>query len=440
MKRLALVLFIAGALTASFSHGTAIAGEADILINKLVEKGILSRSEANQLLIDMQKESVRQKEMIKEVATEVAKEGGKGKTIDLPKWVNNTKFKGDIRLRYQGQERDNSGKPHRSRGRFRLRAGIESKLSDQWKAGFGIASGGDDPRSTNETMDDTFESPDLRIDYAFAQYKPFKSLSVMGGKFKNPVWNTKDLLWDGDIRPEGLAAQFKYKVLPDLELFVTPAFYILEEFSSNTGDPNMWLVQPGINWTFSDHVYLKLAGTVYGLDNVKGNDFTSGGAGGAGTNSQASDGTYLYDYDALAGDIEIGFTKIPGPIPFVALFGQYVRSGADDVQDMDGYDDNVGWLAGIKFGSKKVKGFGRWQFKYNYRELERDAWPDFFPDSDFYDGETNAKGHEAEFKFGLAKFATIGLDYYKTEPIRYDSPGDPKQEEDVLQVDLVLKW
>jgi len=146
-----------------------------------------------------------------------------------------------------------------------------------------------------------------------------------------------------------------------------------------------------------------------------------------GTNSRDADGNFKYDYDAVGVDAELGM-NLSGPVPFAGIFGQYVNSDASD--------DDLGYLAGIKFGYKKVEKFGQWQVKYNYRRLEKDAWPDFLPDSDFYNGETDVQGNEIEFVFGLAKNVTIGLDYYKAEQI----DREPNIEEDLVQVDLVLKY
>jgi len=84
----------------------------------------------------------------------------------------------------------------------------------------------------------------------------------------------------------------------------------------------------------------------------------------------------------------------------------------------------------------KVKEFAQWQVKYNYRRLEQDAWLDFLPDSNFYGGQTDVQGNEIEAAFGLAKNVTIGLDYYKTEPI----DKKPSIEKDLLQLDIVLKY
>jgi hypothetical protein len=116
------------------------------------------------------------------------------------------------------------------------------------------------------------------------------------------------------------------------------------------------------------------------------------------------------------------------------LFGQYVHSDADDA-----VGDDTGYLFGVKFGHKKLTKFAEWLTTYNYRRIERDAWPDFLPDSDFYGGATNVKGHELEFEFSLHKNVSLGLDYYHSQPIRLPA-GATNRDQDLIQVDLLLKW
>ncbi len=435
MKKNGLMMVIVCILFITLGSGNVRAGEVDILIKKLVEKRILTRTEASQLMDEMQKEMSRQKEEMKQVAKEAAKEEAKGGAVKLPSWVENTKFKGDFRLRYQKEDTENDGNVARKRSRIRLRAGVESKVSDQWKAGFGLATGGTDPRSTNQTLDNTFETPDIRLDYAYAQYKLNKMFDVSGGKIKNPFWGTKDLLWDGDIRPDGIAAGIESEISPDLEFFATPVYFILEEFANTSKDPAMMAIQPGINWKINKSVSLKLAGTYYNFIDVKGSDMSIHSAG---TNSRDNANKWVYDYDSIAADAELG-VKVSGMVPYFGLFGQYVVSNADDSQDMDGYKDNKGWLAGFKVGHKSVKDLGHWQFKYNYRKLEKDAWPDWLPDSDFYGGATGVKGSEFELALGVYKNVTFGVDYYMTEPIRL-APGALSMDQDLLQLDLVVKF
>ncbi len=392
------------------------AGETDVLIDVLEKKGILTPQEAKEVLSEIQMEKDKEKAPVKEVESSGFK---------LPKWVENTKVKGDFRFRYQYQDTDEHGvdKESRDRWRMRWRFGLETQVNERWKTGFRLASGGGDPRSRNLTLTDTFDTSNVQLDLAYAQFDPNKHWSLVAGKFKNPLWKPKDLLWDSDINPEGMGIQFLNYKINQFEVFATPGFYVLEEFKNDTGDPWLGLIQAGAKVKLTDSLYLKFAGAFYSFQDLKRNSFDYS----AGTNSTDAGGKFKYDYDAIGADAELGI-KLSGPVPFVGIFGQYVNSDASR--------DDLGYLAGLKFGHKKVKKFGQWQVKYNYRRLEKDAWPDFLPDSDFCDGETDVQGNEIEFKFGLAKNVTIGLDYYKAEPI----DRKPSIEEDLIQVDLVLKY
>jgi polyhydroxyalkanoate synthesis regulator phasin len=420
MKKTTFVLFLAGTVLTTLGIQPVSAGKVETLIEKLDEKGILTQSEAKQLVTEMEKEEANEEPQVTYMAEAAGRK--EAKLIELPKWVEKMKVKGDFRFRFQTQDRDGDGKDRRDRWRFRLRVGAVTDVNKQWKAGFGLATGGDDPRSTNQTMDDTFSSKGVVIDYAFAQYTPSEWLTAFGGKFKNPLWRPKDLMWDTDIRPEGIAAPLKFDLRSDLKLFITPAFFVLDEFSGTKDDPYMYVTQAGIGWKITDRVSLKVAAAYYGFEHLKGNSFTYS----SGSNSTDAGGKLLFDYDSINLDAEVGF-KLDVLVPYAAVFGQYVKA--------DTNDDDMGYLIGLKFGDKKVKEFGQWGFKYNYRHLEMDAWPDFLPDSDFYGGETNSKGHEFEFILGLAKHVTFGIDYYRTENI-----NGPKAEEDVAQFDLLLKW
>lgn len=449
-KKVITVVFILVMSLCFAGADYARASRVDVLINKLVDKGILSKSEAKELIGQMVKEAEREKKKVEEVATAAAKATAGKSSIKLPGWVDKLTFKGDLRLRYQGHETEPANPAnkatHRSRGRYRLRLGMDAQINPQWKVGTRLASGAlGDPRSTNETMGDAFDMDPVTIDRAYASYKPFKWVELTGGKIKNPIWKTKDLLWDGDINPEGVAAKFKYKPMDNLEVFATPAFLLLTEAGGSTDDATVSLLQAGLKWKFAKNMYLKFAPTYYATDNMQ-QQAVGGLTGSAGTNTADTLGNHLFEYNSVAGDIELAFDKVSGPVPFVALFGQYVVSNADDAKRLAATgaqvndDYNTGYLAGIKFGHKKVKGFGQWQAKFNVRELEMDAWPDFLSDSDFYGGATNAEGWEAELAFGLHKNVTLGLDYYKTK-LLYTAPGAlSDREQDLLQVDLVIKY
>ncbi|MCP4626463.1 MAG: hypothetical protein GY850_23580 [bacterium] len=399
----------------------APAGEIDILLEKLVEKGVLSKDDAETVLQETRKEAAAERRRrAKDTSEAFPSGGGFAGIADLPKWVKNTSLKGDLRLRYQYSNR--SGSSDRHRGRYRLRLGFVTEVADKVQVGFGLATGGSDPRSTNQTMTNSFETADVRLDYAFARYRPFDWLVLLGGKFKNPLWCPSDLLWDSDIRPEGVAAQLKHTT-GTVELFLNTGFWIIDERSRDEQDPVMFVAQPGYKLRLGEKVYFKNALTYYEFNQVKGTLLDHSG----GSNTLRDDGLRR-DYDAIAVSAELGFKTPFERAPFCAVFGEYVRN-------LEAGSANGGHLLGVKFGDKKVSKRHQWQARVMYRRLERDAWLDVLPDSDAYSGRTNADGFEAVLKYGLMKNVSLGLDYYHMEHIQGAS-----RSENVLQIDLGLKF
>ena len=391
----------------------AYSGEIDILVDKLVEKGILNPGEAQAILI--------------ETKEEVRKDLAKGELEGLPKWVQNTRLKGDVRIRYQWEDKHDA--PDRHRGRYRFRLGLETKVNDQMKVAAGLATGGNDARSTNQTMEDGFSSEDIKLDYAYAEWLATPWVILKGGKIKSIkklIFRPSDLLWDSDINPEGVSFLLN-KNLDNFDLFMNTGFWILDEEKKGTADPYMMVFQPGLKYKFNKKTHLKLAVAGYFFDNVKGTTLTNGKAN-SGKYNTLEGGLLKYNYNSIAPSIELGVKEpFGGMFPYFALFGDYVHNP-------DPSRENKGYLAGIKFGAKKVKGWGQWQAKYMYRHLEKDAWIDIFPDSDAYSGRTDAKGHEVALTYGVGKNATLGIDYYYMERIK----GTGRRH--LLQVDWKLKF
>ena len=357
---------------------------------------------------------------MEERVQKLEKQIGKG----IPEWLHRFKLSGDLRLRYQRDDRD--GESERDRGRYRARLNVTAQVVEQIKVIVGLASGGDDPRSTNETFDDNFSSKGVRLNLAYAEYTPVQWGRILGGKMKNPLWRPSDLLWDSDITPEGGAGGLQYTFMPDIAVFFTVAGWVLDEDSSGE-DSVMIPIQGGIDAKLAKVFRVKLAVTYYEFIDVKGNvlDFSED------SNTLTSNGVLRYDYDAVSvsGEMGLDLLKLLGEIvPYAGVFGDYVVN-------LDPDDNNQGYLLGVKIGHKKIKTAGQWQFKYLYRRLERDAWLDIFPDSDFAGGATNAKGHEIIVSVGVYKNVSLGIDYYHTEQIK---GGDI--DEDVFQFDVLMKF
>src|SRR4030095_4112240 len=124
--------------------GTARAQSADALIDKLVEKGILTVKEANELREEADKSFTHAYQV---------KSG-------MPDWVDSFKLNGDLRLRYDGIYIDNPAFVDRNRLRYRLRFGATAVMKDNFEVGLRLMSGEgttiagvSDPISGNTTFD-----------------------------------------------------------------------------------------------------------------------------------------------------------------------------------------------------------------------------------------------------------------------------------------------
>lgn len=428
------IIFVVGLFIAlsSMSYGESI----DKLLKKLEEKNIFSEEEVKKLKEEIYKEEEKKEREVRVYTKQVTQNELKANLPELPSWVKNIKLKGDLRLRYQGEERDNinpANKTDRDRYRFRWRVGFDSKINDAWSAGFGLCSGSDDPRSTNQTFENTFQSPDARIDYAFAKYEPVKWLTLWGGKYPNPLWQPNDLLWDTDINPDGITVLASPHLTNDIKPWVGVSYFLLDE-NRNENDPNLVALQVGATFKLMKTTELKLASTYYVFNNLKDNALLDHRSRGNTTyrNLERNRDEYLYSYNALGLDAAINFYNLFNFTQRISIFAQYVNS--------DATNEDTGYSYGISFGSAKIQKLGDWEFRYNYRKLKADAWPDALPDSDFYGGSTNVKGHELVITLGIAKNVSLGLDYYKSKPIRKLNGLDPYNDETLIQIDLVLKW
>ena len=416
-KRLALLISSVFLTLATLAMSASASNEALFdLLKVLVDKGTITADEYSILKgaasADHEKASVVAPEKVAGIEKKLGKlEKKTEKSLKKVKWAEKVKVKGDIRTRYQFESKD--AKDDRSRGRIRYRLGVIAKPISNWEVGAGLASGGDDPRSTNQTMQDAFSTKGIQLDYAYAQYTHGNTeLKAIAGKFKRKkyLWAPTDVMWDGDINPEGVAMSFAPKGGP---LWLNAGILVLEEDQTSTGgdhDSHMGYGQVGTKFK-SGKMYGKLAGTVYTFGKMKSagsSDYT----GAAGTNTDNNLGSFN-----LAG--EIG-TKVGGGK--FALVGEYINNYETNT------NEDTAWITGFKY---KI---GKFKMKYLYADVDHNAVPDFLPDSDRFGGDTGIKGHEIAVGYKINKRVSVGLDYYATE--------DPvtNVDQDILQLDLKVKF
>ena len=154
-------------------------------------------------------------------------------------WWENIKLKGDFRYRHEMIDKE--GKDSRSRHRMRARFGVLANVNQTTKVGLQLATGSDDPVSTNQTLDNGYSTKNLMLNLAYLEIKPqaIEGLSIRGGKFKNPFFKPgkSELIWDGDMNPEGGVFAFK-KDLQSISITVITAGFWIEERSS---DDDSWM-------------------------------------------------------------------------------------------------------------------------------------------------------------------------------------------------------
>ena len=124
-------------------------------------------------------------------------------------------FSGDVRLRgepFFGGPSDQD--LDRMRARVRARFNAVATLGEQFRAGISLASGDiNDPTSTNQTLTGFYTRKAVALDQAFVEFTPkdFKPLTLVGGKFRYPWYNT-ELTWDKDLNPEGVAETLAFNL------------------------------------------------------------------------------------------------------------------------------------------------------------------------------------------------------------------------------------
>jgi hypothetical protein len=337
-------------------------------------------------------------------------------------WAERIRWKGDFRYRYENI--DQEGKDSRNRSRIRARTHLEADLSPTLQVGVGLATGGDDPVSSNQTIGGGGSSKDIKIDLAYFDWRGLENTRFVGGKYSNFLVRPakKGLRWDGDWRPEGLG------IVWDNDTFFAQGLGTWLEGDSKNGTEFAWALQGGMKFKTGDTGKLKigLGYTVFDIagrtplfgepQDFYGNSFVRSIPG-----DPDSPLVFKYDYRNYEAFAEWSFGKF-------LLFGNYtINKDADE--------NDTGYLFGAKYGSAKAK--GTWDITYFYEKLEADATVGLLSDSDFGGGGTDAKGHVLSGTYAFHKSWNFKATYFINKVNLASGSND---DYDRLQLDLNFKF
>ena len=444
-KKFRFTALAAGAAAAALCGVDAQAQSSDALLDKLVDKGILSVKEANELREEMDA-GFRKSYQVKS---------------GMPEWVTALKINGDFRGRYEMFESNNDDFVDRSRYRYRLRLGMVATFNDNFEAGLRLTSSeqaggfGGDPISGNTTMQDNGSKKFIFLDLAYGKWNFLNSKELASaitiGKMENP-FVFSDAVFDADYTPEGAGYNFTYRPNDVHALKLNAGAFVLDEIGGTHLDP--WLYGGQVRW---DAAWSKAIATTVGagmLNIVESQSLTTNAipaVNRGNTRDGVAGAPPSVHFNPVIVDAAFTFTLEEGPFlyssPFpIRLAGEYMNNIAAD-------DRETGWQAGITFGKAGKKGL--WEVSYRYKHLEGDSWFEEFVDSDFgayyggtwpnsgagagYGAGTNVRGHIGKFSYSPFDALTLSATYFRTWLID-EFPAGENTSMHRLQVDALLKF
>jgi len=440
-----IALFAGATALMSLAHQTH-AQSSDALLDKLVDKGILTTKEAQEL----------REESDKGFTTAFQAKTG------MPDWVTGYKFGGDFRGRYETfNATDNDTSVNRTRYRYRLRVGVVANMLDNIEVGFRLTSGDapkgystGNPVSGNTTMADNATKKGVFIDVAYAKWTPINAdgslLALTIGKMDSPFLFT-DMIFDTDYTPEGGAITGGYSFNDQHALAFAGGAFVLDELSSSTRDPYMIGGQVLLNSTWSPRLASSVGVGALQIGNAV--QLTTANVPYVNQgNTRSAGGVLLHNYNPVIADANAtykleSFPLYEGEFP-IKFGGEYIYNPAVS-------DNNSGVWAGVTFGKSGKK--HTWDLTYRYLYLESDAWYDQVISDDnsvYYQNApsggvagtisgTNVKGHMVKANYSVNDFITLSLTGYLTELVNspvYNNVAEPGSQTLHLQADVSVKF
>ena len=117
------------------------------------------------------------------------------------------KLSGDVRYRYEEDDRSNSVQTERTRSQLRARIGASFKPSKIWTGSLRLSTDATATHSRDTTLSttDNDKNGDFGLDQAYITYAPSPLFNLVLGKADLTFYQQHDVFWDRDISPEAMA-------------------------------------------------------------------------------------------------------------------------------------------------------------------------------------------------------------------------------------------
>lgn len=342
-----------------------------------------------------------------------------------PTDTTGVQLSGDFRLRYEHNFGQSGARVH-NRGVFRARLRARYPVNDYIKLGAEIVTGDpDDPNTADVTMSNFVDDVQINLSQLYASLS-FGDMIFHAGKFPQPFQRT-DLVWDGDVNPQGLAASYILEASDTFSVAATGLYFLIDEA---VGGPDSKMA--GGQLTFDARVSdwrVDLSGAYY---DYRLQAFGGAGAGDFRSNLLTPDGSYLSDFNLVDVIAKLGYDGFGDRWP-IQVTGDYVKNlGATNSADK-------GISAEITAGHTKTP--GDWRVSYGYLQADVDAVLAAFSHDNFAIA-TNYKAHKLTLDFKPADHVILNATLYSYRPLDplYASETNPADWRQRLRLNLTFDY
>jgi hypothetical protein len=255
-------------------------------------------------------------------------------------------------------------------------------------AGFRLASGETENRSTNRTLGQgvDFDRDTIAIDEAYLQFKlpiDVGNAQAVFGKQSNPfLWkNGKDYMtWDPDYSPEGLSLRWTLQPSSTSSVFANAGYFLISE-NGGSKDPHYFALQGGGQLQAAEKIAVGARATWYSYGSLNTAFFVRHGLfGNVGLSDNSSGSIDQIEFSAYA--------RSTHSATWPVLVHTHFTKNLDAVNLVGQGEQDTGWGAALEIGdAKQVAMLG-----IGYYALEADFSPALYIDSDLTDGFTNREG------------------------------------------------
>ena len=324
---------------------------------------------------------------------------------------DNLKLFGDLRIRFEFDERGGSytgTSDNRERPRYRLRYGGKYQTAlDNVSFGFRFATGGN-LNSPHVDMDTgagrTNHGDAFDVNRAFAVVKFGEGGKLIVGKQGYPLWQQTEVMWDGDINPEGFAVAYSASLADAGSVTAAVAYYYLD---NNSWQNDFFDNDTITAWQVAHKGKFNGASTVLAVtgmhmsDGDDDADFTPTGSAATGVQEPA--------FYQVAGQINTEVNGLKVRVGVDYNFSDWSEATTDDMDE--GY---------VIHGRVRTGPYG---VRYYYYDIEEASVPfygnvaltqDNFPNSNS-GGLTGFEGHRIQFDYKFAKGLSADFRIYLQE-------------------------